>query len=97
MLVTFEDKEAGLKTVNLDKCFSYNLYEDEKTIYFVNKVDEEGNLVGLGYNNDDLKFLRQIFMEITEKYAKGEKWFDITKHYTKYLQLEKGGKNNEKL
>jgi hypothetical protein len=91
MIITFEDKEAGLKAVNLDLCFAYNLYEDEKAIYFFNRAADDGeSLVGVGYWNDDLKFLRKLFNNLIEEQANGRKLFDITEYYMKYL---KEGKN----
>ena len=86
MIITFEDKEAGLKAVNLDLCFAYNLYEDEKAIYFFHAVDDTAGLVGVGYWNDDLKFLRKLFNTLIEEQANGRKLFDITEYYMKYLK-----------
>jgi hypothetical protein len=90
MIITFEDQDAGLKAVNLDLCFAYNLYEDEKAIYFFRTVDDTAGLVGVGYWNDDLKFLRKLFNNLIEEQANGRKLFDITEYYMKYL---KEGKN----
>lgn len=87
MIITFEDKEAGLKAVNLDLCFAYNLYEDEKAIYFFNRAADDGeSLVGVGYWNKDLKFLRKLFNALIEEQANGRKLFDITEYYIKYLK-----------
>ncbi|HSH50098.1 MAG TPA: hypothetical protein VK982_00075 [Bacteroidales bacterium] len=90
MIITFEDTEAGLKAVNLDLCFAYNLYEDEKAIYFFNRAADDGeSLVGVRYWNEDLKFLRKIFKKIIEEQVNDRNLFDITEYYIKYLKEKK--------